>query len=126
MKPKQTSELREKKPVMKTVSVELPGGFILQHQEPDGENYYTEEMINEAIKELTEPYIKEALTTAKQEWVRETVEKLKGMKRELRGVETRRYGEVVGMEYPDDAYNRAVEKENKTIQNAIKVVEEGE
>jgi len=46
------------KPVMKTSTIELPGGFILQHQEPDGENYYTEQMMDEAIKEISEPYFK--------------------------------------------------------------------
>ena len=51
--------MNKQKPVMKTSTIELPGGFILQHQEPDEENYYTEQMMDEAIKEISEPYIKE-------------------------------------------------------------------
>lgn len=59
-----------RKLVMKTSTIELPGGFTLQHQEPDGENYYTEEMMDEAIKEICEPYMKEERQRVLEEAVR--------------------------------------------------------
>jgi rRNA maturation endonuclease Nob1 len=61
------------KPVMKTSTIELPGGFIIQHQEPDGENYYTEQMMDEAIKEISEPYFK----AERQRLIKEVKEKVK-------------------------------------------------
>jgi hypothetical protein len=69
--------------------------------------------------EYVRSFIRSLLQQARQEGREEMIEKVSRMKKKMRGIEIRQWGEVRGVDYPDDAYNRSVKEYNKVIEDVI-------
>jgi hypothetical protein len=69
MKPPMLKDVKKTKPRLKSVTYELPGGWSLQTTEPDGENTYSEEQIDEAVREIAKPLIQDLLTQLEKELI---------------------------------------------------------
>ena len=64
-------------------------------------------------------FVHSLLQQARQEGREEMIEKVSRIKKKMRGIEIRQWGEVRGVDYPDDAYNRSVKEYNKVIEDVI-------
>ena len=67
MKPPMLKDVKKTKPRLRSVTHKLPGGWISQTTEPDGEATYSEEQMDEAVREIAKPLIHDLLTQLERE-----------------------------------------------------------